>query len=174
MHQQAQFITNNAVLAFCLFIGGIQPLKIHNEYDDNILDNLRVPGLETARKMKKLGELKYFYQPSEALGKLIAAFDEQAAAVEADTPLVMPNLSPEDAVRVSCYALKNRGKFMDLSFVPAVMMYRTSKGTLTRTVAQEVDDGNGNKITIKATESHPGFSLVSLNLSEAKRRELKL
>lgn len=174
MSQQTQFITNNAALAFALFIGGIQPLKIHNEYDDEILDKLRIPGVETARKMKKLGELKYFYQPSETLSKLIAAFDEQAAAIEADAPLHMPTLSPEDAVRVAAYTLKNRSKFIDLAFLPSVMMYRHSKGKLTGTISEEVDNGKGGKIPVEATTSHPGFSLVSLNLSDAKRKELGL
>lgn len=171
---QTLFTTNNAALAWALFIGGIQPVKIHNEYDDALLDKLRVPGVETARKMRKLGELRYFYADTEDLKRLIAAFDEQAAAINADAPLTMPDLSPADAVKVACYAIKNRQKFMDLAFLPSVMMYRKSNGELVGTVDEQVDDGKGNMIPVNAHAEHPGFSLVSLNLPAAKRETLKL
>lgn len=174
MQQESQFITNNAVLAFALFIGGIQPLKIHNEYDDALLDKLKVPGLKTARDLKKLGELKYFYERTDALQKLIDVFNEQAAAIDADQPMVMPNLLPEDAVRVACYTLKNRAKFLNLAFLPSVMMYHQSRGKLTGKITEEVYNTNGEKVPVEAIATHPGFSLVSMNLSDAKRKELKL
>lgn len=171
--QQTHFTTNNAALAWALFIGGIQPVKIHNEYDDAMLDRLKCPGVETARKLKRMGDLKYYYQDSEDLKRLCVAFDEQASAIDADTPLEMPNLSPDDAVKVACYAIKNRSKFMDLAFLPSVMMYRRSNGELKGVVDQEVEQ-DGVKIPVKAHAEHPGFSLVSLNLSAEKRQTLNL
>jgi hypothetical protein len=188
------FETQDAILACCLHMAGVPffeektdtetfPVPCINVYDEEILKKLlNCTGMtiEDATKRAfesgKKGSVKYLFKLTPDLSQLCAAYRDEAAHVEnaegsAALRLVfhMEQCAkggasvPETLLRVACVILKMRSKFMNLwkETQPLIRIKMTGPN--------EIHQAGKSHIV-----STPGFKVMSLNLSEKHRKQLRV
>lgn len=193
------FSTSEAILAYCLYLAGCEfcddRTPVTNLFDAEILAKLGFRGeklfdaANQAWEQKAKGHVQFHFKLTPRTGDLIRAYREQAAEVEKDdgkasdviatilsygkTGAIMPD---EVLLRVSCVILKTRGEFMNLfkQMVPLLRIPVEGKSRQFDTTATGLD-ANGKPVTVPARGvQKPGFKVISLNLSEDKRKAMKL
>jgi hypothetical protein len=198
----ATFQTSNAALAFALHKAGIpflDPRKpCRNWYsaemlfrigggekddDGNVTRSSRYAGMSfedaaaQAFSDGEKGHVDYLFQHPNGLTKLCAAFADQERQIkekdivgivlldEIRKKVAEGRMSQQEAmVRSTCIDLKLRGAFLNQwkKQVPMIRIDNPGK------VVSEKLPGGGRR------DSHPGFKVININLSEKKRKHIGL
>lgn len=196
------FSTSEAILAYCLYLAGCEfcddRTPCTNLFDAEILAKLGYRGeklfeaANQAWQQKAKGHVQFHFKLTPRTGDLIRAYREQAAEVEkADgkaSDLIAKILdlhsdslrdeadNTETLLRISCVILKTRGEFMNLykQMVPLLRVPVEGKEKRFDTTANGLD-AKGRRISVPAHGvQKPGFKVISLNLSEEKRKRMGL
>jgi hypothetical protein len=183
------FITQNALLAFALYLAGIpfvdDAKPVLNIYDQEILKKLGFSGMtieeaaDAALRAGKKGHVSYSFLFSEALPRLLKIFGEEEKSFNEETGTVTATVTDliasiengevdrqEAIVRLASLILKSRGQFMNLwKARPDLAMIRIPNAG-----KAEIREGpKGSKIV-----SNPGYRMVSLNASDKTKGKLRL
>lgn len=193
------FSTSEAILAYCLYLAGCEfcddRTPCTNLFDAEILGKLGYRGeklwdaANAAWQQKAKGHIQFHFKLTPRTGDLIRAYREQAAEIEksdgkaseliieiqkrGDLGAFLPD---EILLRISCVILKTRGEFMNLfkQMVPLLRIPVEGKAKHFDTTATVKTQTGGNRTVDAKGVQKPGFKIVSLNLSEQKRKDMKL
>lgn len=193
------FSTSEAILAYCLYLAGCefcddrQPCT--NLFDAEILAKLGYRGeklFEAANQawhQKAKGHVQFHFKLTPRVADLIRAYREQEKEIRSSdgkasdmiatiqkhgtSGAILPD---EILLRIACVILKTRGEFMNLfkQMVPLLRVPVEGKAKHFDTTATRLND-KGRRETVEAKGvQKPGFKVISLNLSEQKRKDMKL
>jgi hypothetical protein len=188
--------TSNGILAFCLYLSGVQFLTTRNLYTADTLRALGFTGetdmLEAAKQCvasNKKGDLKYLFQRPRALKRLLEIFSDQERILQdevGDAMDVVHDLMGayaanridlhEAVMRIACLILKLRGGFLTgwREQSPLVQIDNPGKSRHFATTAVVQMPGGGTKVVPAKGVESPGFKIVSANASDATKKRMGL
>ncbi len=194
---QSPFSTSNAILAYCLHLAGVpwendkHPIRVL--YSAEILNKFKngsgepfykgwelEKAVEHAHKTKKRGHVEYCFACTPRLSKLLKAYRQQCLELEAKDGFLheyvaelskqLPQMEPDIAmVRLACVFMQKRVEFMEKweHQIPLVMIPNSGRVQRSRGY---IDTKHGSREAMIVTT--PGMKIMSLNLSDDKRKEL--
>lgn len=193
------FGTSEGLLAFCLYLSGCEladPNQICKHiYTPEILAGMGLKGqklwdgAQRAWINKARGHVEYSFVLTQRCGELIKAYREQREEMDKSdlkaSELVLNiaqqftagvMLSDEMILRIACVNLKIRSEFMNAWKAAVPLLKIPVKGKTERfdTTATAHTQSGGTKIVPARGVRKPGYTLVSLNASEEKKRKLGL
>lgn len=163
--QQALYAhTTNSALALSLCLAGEPLVDLWNEYHAETLKKLGCTAREAWQRGVP-GIIKYYFEPSERLNKLVAAWnDERAKLKETGTGSTLPNVNPEDVIRIVAACLDQRKAWAEMWKRVVPMLTTANPGAPVRT---NDEDGTGFRI------EYPGFKTVSINAPAHVKAQLE-
>lgn len=180
------FSTSNASLAYALYKAEVpfaDPRRpCFNLYDAEILKRLGYTGLtleeaaQTAFDRRQKGNILYLFERTTKLSRLLKAYAAQEKEfTENDVigteliskikeSIAAKTISEEEGkLRLACVDQKMQSEFKTMWKKEIPMIKVDNPG---KPVTRHTDNGT--------IVSHPGFKIISLNLSEKKRRHINL
>lgn len=146
------FQTNNMALALALNAGGIRILEQARYYTLEELERLGMTAAEAAAKDIG-GRIEFYLEKTPALKHLLDAYVDEQKKTSSGL-----DVTPEQAVRLVCHAMKTRRQLAEDRRTPACARTVHSKG-------EPVKGENGSF-------THPGLTIVSANVSAEDRKRL--
>lgn len=162
------FFTSNRFLAKAIAISGL-PCSVRREYDQKYLDKHKCASASEATKRGLFGYETWFFAPSAALDKIIAAFDAENDAIDAlvkkDQEIPFCDHSAQE-VRCQEFVRAMRGsKLLDKLLASQVPFIRIWDDGAPRTH----QGANGER-----TVTYPGFKVLPANASDKLKKEMGL
>lgn len=174
---------DDTALALALSIAGIEPIKVENRYRKEFLQREgldpeklgAIPAAFKAIERGLPGHRIYFYDRSEALDSVLAAYYDQKRRNEAQEPVELQHLNAEEVVRIARCVLDRRKAFHELWRTYPAFYWEVKGGNVERSEvkAQGTKDGQPAEAVTSATETHPGEILLSVKLSEELRKAMR-
>lgn len=120
--EKESFSTQNTPLALALLSAGCSQPEITQCYSDEMLKKHGAQGFADARdrvipdliRRGLFGVITYTFRAIEGLQELIGAYNEQMGEMEAGKTVTLPNITPEEAMRLSATLQHNKKAILEI------------------------------------------------------------